>query len=58
VLPTFTEQQIRLLVEWKPKGKYQLRLHVLTLFLLDTGCRISEALTLRVRETDFDNGVR
>jgi len=55
VLPTFTEQQIRLLVTWKPKGKYPRRLHLLALFLLDTGCRISEALTLRVREIDFDN---
>jgi integrase/recombinase XerD len=55
VLPAFTEQQIRLLISWKAKTKCQLRLHVLTLFLLDTGCRISEALTLRVREIDFDN---
>jgi integrase/recombinase XerD len=55
VLPTFTEPQVRLLVAWKPKGKYQHRLHVLTLFLLDTGCRISEALTLKVRDIDLDN---
>jgi integrase/recombinase XerD len=55
VLPTFTEQEIRLLVAWKPKGKYQRRLHLLILFLLDTGCRISEALTLRVSEIDFEN---
>ncbi len=55
VLPTFTPQQVRLLVTWKPKGKYQRRLHLLILFLLDTGCRISEALTLRVREIDFEN---
>jgi integrase/recombinase XerD len=55
VLPTFTEQQIRLLLSWRPKGKYQLRLHLLTLFLLDTGCRISEVLTLKVRDIDFDN---
>jgi integrase/recombinase XerD len=55
VLPTFTPQQIRLLVAWKPKGKYQRRLHLLVLFLLDTGCRISEALGLRVCEIDFEN---
>ena len=55
VLPTFSEAQIRLLVRWKPKGKYQRRLHLLRLVLLDTGCRISEALSLRVREIDFDN---
>src|SRR5215470_17542465 len=55
VLPTFTEQQIRLLVQWKPKSTCQRRLHLLVLFLLDTGCRITEALSLRVREIDFEN---
>jgi len=37
VLPTFTEQQVRLLVMWKPKTHHQRRLHLLVLFLLDTG---------------------
>lgn len=55
VLPTFTEQQIRLLVSWKAKSKYQRRLHLLVLFLLDTGCRISEALTVRVNDLNFDD---
>jgi integrase/recombinase XerD len=55
VLPTFADAQVKHLVAWKPKGKYQRRLHLLTLFLLDTGCRISEALNLRVREIDFEN---
>ena len=55
VLPTFTEQQVRLLVAWKPKGQYERRLHLLILFLLDTGCRISEALTLHLSEVDFEN---
>jgi len=55
VLPTFTEKQIKMLVTWKPKDKYPRRLHLLVLFLLDTGCRISEALTLRVRDIDLDN---
>lgn len=55
ILPTFTIQQVRLLTAWKPKGKYQQRLKVLILFLLDTGCRITEALTLRVSEIDFEN---
>jgi integrase/recombinase XerD len=55
VLPTFTEQQVTRLVSWKPKNKYQRRLHLLILFLLDTGCRITEALTLRLSEIDLDN---
>ena len=48
-------QQVRLLVTWKPKGKYQRRLHLLILFLRDTGCRITEPLTLRVNDIDFEN---
>lgn len=55
ILPTFTEQQIRSLVSWKPSGQYQRRLHLLVLFMLDTGCRISEALTLRISDVDFEN---
>ena len=55
VLPTFTPQQIRLLIAWKPKQFCQRRLHLLTLILLDTGCRITEALTLRVGEIDVAN---
>jgi integrase/recombinase XerD len=55
ILPTLTAEQIVRLVKWKPKGFYQRRLHLLVLMLLDTGCRISEALDLHVREIDFDN---
>jgi integrase/recombinase XerD len=55
VLPTFSASEVRLLVKWKPKGFYQRRLHLLVLFLLDTGCRITEALGLRVHEIDMDN---
>jgi integrase/recombinase XerD len=55
ILPTFAEVQVRRLVAWKPKGKYERRLHTLVLFLLDTGCRISEALGVRLRDVDFDN---
>jgi integrase/recombinase XerD len=57
ILPTLSESQVSRLVSWKPKAKHfhQRRLHLLTLMLLDTGCRITEALTLRVREIDMDN---
>jgi integrase/recombinase XerD len=57
ILPTLTAVQVTLLVNWKPKPKhfYQRRLHLLTLLLLDTGCRITEALALRVREVDMEN---
>jgi len=55
VLPTFTPAQVSRLVSWKPKGRYQKRLHLIVLFLLDTGCRISEALNLHLRDIDLDN---
>jgi len=57
VLPTFTAAQVTRLVNWKPRPKHfhQRRLHLLTLLLLDTGCRITEALTLHVRDLDMDN---
>ena len=42
-------------ITWKPSGRYDRRLHLLVLFLLDTGCRITEALGVRVRDIDFDN---
>jgi integrase/recombinase XerD len=53
--PMFTAAQVSLLVNWKAKNFYERRLHLLVLFLLDTGCRITEALTLRVSIIDLDN---
>lgn len=57
ILPTLTESQVKLIVNWKPASKnyYQRRLHLLALLLLDTGCRISEALGLRVADVDMEN---
>jgi integrase/recombinase XerD len=55
VMPVFTEAQIKKLVAWKPKGTPDLRLHLIMLLVLDTGCRVSEALSLHVAEIDFDN---
>jgi integrase/recombinase XerD len=57
ILPTLTEAQLKLLVNWKPRRKnfYERRLHLLTLLLLDTGCRITEALTVRVCDVDLEN---
>jgi integrase/recombinase XerD len=55
VMPTYTDTQVKRLIAWKPQGRYDRRLHLLALFLLDTGARISEALGLRVPDLDFDN---
>ena len=49
ILPTFTLPQVSLLTGSKPKRFYGRRMHLLTLILLDTGCRISEALGIRGR---------
>lgn len=55
VLPTFTEKQVRVLVEFKPKGKLERRLHLILLFLFDTGARIGEVLKLRVSDINLDD---
>jgi integrase/recombinase XerD len=55
VLPTFTEAQIQKLIAWKPQGHCQRRLHLLILLLMDTGCRVSEALNVRIEDIDLDN---
>lgn len=55
VLPVYTAQQVQKLVGFRPKGFYELRMHLLVLILLDTGCRISEALGLHVADVDLDN---
>lgn len=55
ILPTFTVDQIKRLIAHKPHGQFQRRLHLLVLILLDTGCRISEALDLRLSDCDLDN---
>jgi integrase/recombinase XerD len=54
-MPTFTAAQITSLVHYRPRDEYHRRLHLLVLFLLDTGCRISEALGVRVADVDLDN---
>jgi integrase/recombinase XerD len=55
ILPTFTDKQIRSLVEWKPKGRLERRLHLILLFLFDTGARIGEVLKLRVSDINLDD---
>jgi integrase/recombinase XerD len=54
-MPMFSGEQVRLLLGFKPKTDFEKRLHLLILILLDTGCRITEALELRVEDVDLDN---
>jgi integrase/recombinase XerD len=55
VLPTFTAAQIKKLIQSKPHTLHQKKLHLLVLFLLDTGSRISEALHVLISDIDLDN---
>lgn len=55
VMKTFTESQMKAIITYKPKDKYELRLHTLLLLLLDTGIRINEALTITRNSIDFEN---
>lgn len=55
VLPTFTLSQVALLTRHKSKNDVQRRLHAIVLTLLDTGCRIDEALSLRTSDVDMEN---
>lgn len=55
VMPTFTPEQVRLLVRYKPRTSFQRRLHLLIMMLLDTGARVSEALGVQPADIDMDN---
>jgi integrase/recombinase XerD len=52
--PTFSPDAVKRIIAWRPTTFYDQRLHTLTLFMLDNGCRISEALTLKVYDVDLD----
>jgi integrase/recombinase XerD len=55
VMKTFTDEQLKALVSWKPQTFQERRLHTLICLLIDTGIRIDEALTLQRSKVDFDN---
>ena len=52
--PTFNLPDIQKLVKLKP-SKRQARTHLLAMLLLDTGLRISEALSLTIGDIDLEN---
>jgi integrase/recombinase XerD len=55
ILPVYTAVQISTLLKFRPSGFIDRRLHLLVCMLLDTGCRISEVLGIRVENCDVDN---
>jgi site-specific recombinase XerD len=57
LLVTLTPEQITRIINWKPVGSAQSRLHALILTALDTGMRIHELPGLRRADVDFENFV-
>jgi integrase/recombinase XerD len=55
VFPTFTTEQVKLLLNYRPKTAFQRRLHLLVMVLFDTGARIGEALAIQADDIDLDN---
>jgi integrase/recombinase XerD len=55
VLDTLRPEHIQHLVQFKPKARWQHRIHTVALLLLDTGMRIDEALSLGRADLDLDN---
>lgn len=55
VMRSLTDREIKLLIDWKPVTKYDKRLKMIILTILDTGLRIDECLSLERSKLDFDN---
>ena len=55
VISTFTPQQIQAMLTFKPYGLNATRTWTAACLILDTGLRLSETLTLRKGDVDFDN---
>jgi len=53
VMPTYSEQDVKRLVQYKAKSKHERKVHLLILLLLDTGARLSEALNVHVSEINM-----
>lgn len=55
VMKTFTDEQLRAIVSWRPRTFAEARLHTLLCLLIDTGIRIDEALSVEIGKLDFHN---
>jgi integrase/recombinase XerD len=54
VMPTYTEGQLKSIIDFKPKTESERRLHTLVLTLIDAGLRIDEALSLKRASVNLD----
>jgi integrase/recombinase XerD len=55
ILATFSTEQVKSLLTFRPKGTNATRVHTLACFLLDTGLRIDEGRTIQPADVDFNN---
>jgi integrase/recombinase XerD len=55
VLATLSPEQIKRLLQYRPKGKNRTKAHLTACVILDCGLRISEALSLTWEQVDLDN---
>jgi integrase/recombinase XerD len=55
VLRSFSTEELKRMVAFKPRTFGERRIYTLTLALMDSGCRIDELLSLRRDGLDFDN---
>lgn len=54
VIKTFSDAHIASLLSFKPKERYERRLHTTVALLIDSGTRIDEILSLTVRNVDLE----
>lgn len=55
ILPTYSPEHLKRLIDFKPKTFSEARLHTIFLTLVDCGCRVDEVLKLRWSDCDFEN---
>src|SRR5205814_5363190 len=54
VMPTYTADQLKSVIDFRPKTSGDKRLHTIVLTLIDTGVRIEEALSLKRSAMNLD----
>jgi integrase/recombinase XerD len=54
VMPTYTADQLKSIIDFRPKTSGDKRLHTIVLTLIDTGVRIEEALSLKRSAVNLD----